>query len=106
MVPFWLIIGIGIFVLAVLIFKTQDIIFLSALVKKYFFTFIVAGIILFFAFSLYHISVNYGVSLLSYEGLVEAGKIYGIWFKTFFSNMARITGYAIGQDWLLTNSTG
>lgn len=106
MIANWIIIALIVAAIGFVLFRGQDFIFVAALVKKYMFGFIVGGIILFFVFSIYHVSLNYDVSLTSYQGILHAGKVYLVWLKSFFTNMVRVTGYAIGQDWLMTNSTG
>ena len=100
----WLIAGILIVALFIAVFKSQDLMFIFVLVRKYFFTFLVISLILFVSFSFYHIYKKYDVDLTSYGGIKNAGRLYYAWFINIFKNMGRITGYAVNQDWVL-NST-
>lgn len=101
----WWIITIIVFILAYLfVFKFQDFMFLITLLKKNIFLILALGIVLFFAFSLYHIHTNYDINWKSFDGIRYAGKLYWVWMKNVFANVGSITGYAVQQDWFL-NST-
>lgn len=100
----WWAIGILIVVLLIAIFKTQDLVFIFSLIKKYGFIIVIVGLVLFISFSLYRISMNHNVNFTSFDGLVKGGKLYFAWLKSIFANVGKITGYAIEQDWVL-NST-
>lgn len=102
----WIIITVIAIAAMVFIFKSQDIVFVFVLIKKNLFNFLFFGIIIFFGFSLYHIAVTNNLSLATYDGLIGAGHVYFSWLKTIFGNLAGITGDAVSQDWLTTNSTG
>jgi hypothetical protein len=39
------------------------------------------------------------IDLKSFDGIVEATKIYFIWLGNFFDNVGDATGYVINQDW-------
>ena len=101
----WLIIGIVVIVLFVAAFKSQDLMFIFVLIKKYGFLFIIVGLVLFFIFSFYNIYNLYSLDLTSFNGFKYAGKVYFKWFLSLFDNIGRITGYAVNQDWMFNNST-
>jgi len=100
----WWVLGILIITLFIAIFKTQDLVFIFSLIKKYGFIIVIVGLVLFISFSLYKVSTNYDVNFTSFDGLVKGGKLYFAWLKSIFANVGKITGYAIEQDWVL-NST-
>lgn len=105
----WFIVGVVVFALGYLvIFKFQDFMFVLTLVKKNTFLIISLLVILFFTFSFYHIYTTNDIDLKSFEGVRSYGRLYWVWFKSLFSNIGDITGYAVKQDWFLnsTNSTG
>ncbi len=100
----WWLIGILLIALVVTVFKTQDVMFIFSLVRKYFFVFLIIGSILFISFSFYHIYSKYDLDLTNSKGIANAGKLYFTWFLNIFKNIGKITGYAVNQDWVL-NST-
>ena len=100
----WVIIGVLIILLFIAIFKTQDILYIFALVKKYGFLIIAIFLVLFVSFSFYHIYKTYNVDFTSFDGIVRGGKLYFLWFKSLFANFGKITGYAVKQDWILNSS--
>ncbi len=100
----WLIIGILMVFLFIAIFKTQDLMFIFSLMKKYGFIFVAIALILFVSFSFYNIYKRYDLDLTNYKGITHAGKVYYTWFISIFKNVGKITGYAVNQDWVL-NST-
>lgn len=102
----WIAIGLLVVIVMALIFKSQDLVFIFALMKKHLFTALLIGAVLFFAFSLTHIHSTYNTDLTTLGGVAQAGKIYLIWLKNVFGNLAKVTGYAVNQDWFnFTNST-
>ncbi len=100
----WWIISMVIALVFIFIFKSQDVINLLVVIKKNLFLFLIIGLVLFVGFSIYRISTTYHVDFTSYEGIVKGGKLYFLWIKSLFGNFGKITGYAVGQDWVL-NST-
>ena len=101
----WLIAALLIIVLFMTIFKTQDLLFIFALMKKYGFLIMAIVLIFFVSFSMYHIYTAYDVDLTSFKGILKGGKLYFLWIKSLFGNFGKITGYAINQDWILNNAT-
>ena len=104
----WLIIGIIMVLLAIVIYKSQNLMGIFSILKQNFFLIFVILIILFFSFSLYNIHSKYDFDLTTYDGIISTGRVYLIWIKSVFGNAGKITGYAIQQDWVLnsTNITG
>jgi hypothetical protein len=99
MVYDWLIIAAVIFGLFLVIFKSQDAMFFVTLFKKNLFYIVLIAAIAFVAFSLYNIQANNDVDLGSYDGAVQASNVYLGWLKSVGSNLVKVTGYAIEQDW-------
>lgn len=73
------------------------------MIKNNFFYFFVLLIFVFITISLIHINSTYDVDFKTSEGIKETFKIYYSWAANVFGNIAKVTGYAIKQDWL--NST-
>ena len=101
----WWIIGVVVILLFIAIFKTQDFLFIFALIKKYGFIILAVFLVLFFSFSFYHIYKTYNLDFTDFDGIVRGGKLYFLWFKSLFVNFGRITGYAVKQDWILNSTT-
>lgn len=107
MIAGWIIAGIVILVFFMVIFRSQNIIFFSSVVWRYFLIALAVGIVLFFAFSVYNTYDSYDADLTSFSGVVDFGGHYFAWLGGVFHNVGDITGYAIQQDWFnSTNTTG
>src|SRR3989344_978289 len=104
MFPTWFIIAIALLALLVLLFRLIDQIYILQMLKERFFYIFAVAIFIFLAISLTHIHNTYDISLTSFDGIVAAGKIYLSWIVNVFSNLRRITGYALQKDWY--NATG
>ncbi len=66
---------------------------------------------IFFSFLLIFLVLSIGyvysaneLDLKSSKGIINAGKIYFVWLTQVVSNIIKISGYVIGQDWGI-NST-
>ena len=107
MILSWIFIAIVAFVIFLALFKSQDLMAILGFIKKYMFTVIIIGFILFLSFVFYRVYSTHDINLGSYNGIIETGKLYLLWFKSAFDNLGRITGYAVNQDWVLnsTNTT-
>ena len=105
MVYTWLIVGIVIFVIFVTAFKSQDLLFVFTLIKKYMFTVIILAIFLLFAFSITKITGEHNIDLTSGKGIVQAFGVYLGWIKAFFVNLASFTGNVVNQNWFEANSS-
>lgn len=103
MISWWLISVVAI-ALFIVIFKSQDAVNMFVVIKKNIFLILIIGLILFFSFSLYRISTTYDLDFTSFDGLLGAGKLYFLWFKSLFVNFGKITGYAVRQDWILNET--
>ncbi|MBM3232774.1 hypothetical protein FJZ18_01250 [Candidatus Pacearchaeota archaeon] len=42
---------------------------------------------------------NNDVDLTSFDGIAEAGQLYFKWIGTIFSNLGKVSSYAVQQDW-------
>lgn len=104
MVITWWIIGVVAFILFVTLYKSQDFMAIFSLLKRNIFVFIAIALILFVSFSLYKVSINHDVSFKSFDGIVNAGKVYLVWLKSVFTNFGKVTGYVVQQDWMLNSS--
>lgn len=56
---------------------------------------------LFVAVSVVHFYTNNTTDLSTFDGVVSAGKLYFSWLGSFASNIVKISGYAVNQDWSL-----
>lgn len=95
----WLLIGLLIIIVLVAIFKSQDLLFVYALFKKYFFVFVIIGLVLLLAFSFFKINSSNELDLTTFKGVTQLGKIYFVWLKGVFGNIGKVTGYAVNQEW-------
>ena len=93
----WLIIGAIIIVLVFVINRVQN---TRSGVSYY----IVLGMLLFFSVSLYYIDNKYNLNLASFDGFVQAGRIYYSWGASLFHNAANVGGYVVKQDWGLNTT--
>ncbi|MDO8508662.1 MAG: hypothetical protein Q7S27_03175 [Nanoarchaeota archaeon] len=100
----WWLISILVVVLFVTVFKSQDLVNVFVVIKKNLFLIFTVSLVLFVGYSVYHITSTYDVDFTSYDGIVRGGKLYFLWFKSLFSNVGRISGYAVQQDWILNNT--
>jgi hypothetical protein len=70
----------------------------------YFFLFLFLAI---FVISAVNIHSTYSFDFKTWDGWKGLFKVYLSWFSQMIGNMARITGYAVHQDWItVNNSTG
>lgn len=99
MIAGWLIIGVIIVVGAMAIFRSQDLIYFINLSGRYFFFFVTIALVLFLVFSIYRVSTASDLHFTSFDGIMNAGKVYFGWFKGILSNIANVGGYVVKQDW-------
>ena len=104
-IALWIILGVVAVVFFVAVFKSQDLIFIFNFFRKNFFYVILLFFILFIAYSVYSISIINDVSFTSFDGVLNAGKLYFLWVKSIFSNLGNTVGYVVKQDWVLNNNT-
>jgi hypothetical protein len=96
-----------IIVIVVTIFKSQDLLFIFSLIKKYIGVVILLGLIVFLVISFYNIQNNYDTDLNSFGGVINTFKIYFAWLKVAFANVGKVTANAVNLDWFnTTNITG
>ena|SRR3989338_4042908 len=65
---------------------------------------IVATLILFLIASFFQLYSARSLDLTSFDGVVDAGKVYFSWLGSTFRNVADISGYAVKIEWNI-NST-
>ena len=54
---------------------------------------------------MYNIYTTYDVSLTSVDGAKHAVNLLWLWVKGIFVNVAKVGGYTVNQNWILSNST-
>jgi hypothetical protein len=59
---------------------------------------------LFLLFSVIQVYRSNKLDLTSFEGVVQAGKIYFSWLGQIFGNIKGTAGYAIKQDWSVNSN--
>lgn len=101
----WWLIGIVIVIALIVIFKSQDLVYIFSLVKKNFFFILFILVILFLTFSFISIYRTHDIDLTSYDGIIKGGKLYFTWILSLFSNLGNVLGYAVSQNWIPGNST-
>ena len=99
-----MVIGVTLFIVAVLVIAIWVIIEIKRLKHKIFAIFLIALII----FSYISVSVLFKdrpIDFKSPSGLMSAGKIYLSWLGSVFINFKAITGDAVKMDWTSVNKT-
>ena len=108
-IPTWLIVVLLIVLIIALFMKlvnTNDI-FVIAFLKERLFYILVFLFLAIFIISIINIHSTHDINLFTAGGAKLAAKLYYNWFANFFSNIVKVTGYAIHQDWITpSNSTG
>ncbi len=102
MVYGWLLVSALVIIGLVVIFKSQDFTYSFYVVRKYLAIFFSIGLVVFLVFSIFNVAKNNDLSFTSVDGITAAAKTYFLWFRGIFSNVGKVTGYAINQDWLNT----
>lgn len=108
-IPSWVIIVLVIVLAVALLVKilNSNDIFILTVVKERFFYFFLFVFLAIFVISAINIHRSNDIDLFTFEGAKLAAKLYYNWFAGFFSNIAKVTGYAVHQDWIAPgNSTG
>lgn len=104
-IPSWLIISAVIVIALIVLIRLLDQIYVLALIKENFFYIFLLLILIFLTISITRIHARNDIDLTSAEGLKAAAKIYYNWLANVFSNMKKVTGYALQQEWVESNST-
>lgn len=96
----WIILGMFV-ILVVLLLEFKDI-------KHRLFFFAMAGLIVFILSTFIYVALKGDASFTSFEGFISAGKMYMVWLDGFFSNMGKISAFAVKQNWgaISLNVTG
>lgn len=53
----------------------------------------------FFILSMGYLVIKHDISLSSLDGLSKAVKLYVLWIGNLLGNVAKISGYALNQNW-------
>jgi len=97
---------IAVIVIAVImIFKSQDLVYLFNIVKKYAFSIIFIVLIIMFIISVNQVHNKYALDFTSAKGITQAFKIYFVWLKSAIVNVGKVSGFVVNQDWTLKNMT-
>jgi hypothetical protein len=99
-----MVLGVTIFVVAILIIAIWVIIEMKRMRHKMFAIFLI-GLILFSYLSFSFVFKDEEVNLTSVEGLEKAAGLYFSWFGSIFSNLKTMTANAIDMNWK-GNETG
>ena len=100
-----MVVGITLFIVAILIAAVWIIIEIKRLRHKLFAIFLIALIL--FTYLSFSITLSgKDIDLSTVPGWVSAAKIYFSWLGSIFGNLKSITAQAISLDWVGNNSTG
>jgi len=100
-----MVIGITLFIVAIVIVAIWLVIEVKRLRHKVFAMFLIA-LILFSYLSFTLVLRGSGIDLKTVPGLIEGGKLYFSWLGSLFGNAKSMTSHAIGLDWTGGNETG
>ena len=103
----WIFIAIAIALVWIMsvLFRNQSTIFLIEIVRDRIFYVLAVAVLIFVFFSMYNIYTSYDVNLTSVDGAKQAVNLLWLWIKGVFVNVAKVGGYTVNQDWVLSNST-
>lgn len=104
-IPSWVIVVAVFVAIVMLLVRWSNNINVMQFIKENFFFFFLAAVLSFFAISIVYIHSTHDIDVTTKEGFADAVKIYYAWLANVFRNAARVTGYAIDQDWFATNSS-
>ncbi len=104
-IPSWVIVVAVFLAIVMLLVRWSNNINVLQFLKQNFFYFFLAAVLSFFAVSIVYIHAAHDIDVTTKEGFSDAVKIYFGWLANVFRNTARVTGYAINQDWFATNSS-
>ncbi len=93
----WILIGILV-VAAMIILKFKEIRHQAGI-------FVGLAVLVFLVVTFGSISAAYDVDLNSFDGFMQASKLYMAWLRHAFGNVAETTAYVVNQDWGLNASS-
>lgn len=93
-----------VWVLLILVFIVLLVLFKFKEIRHQFGLVIVTFLLIFLAFSVYSVYSTHKVNFSTFDGVVEAGKIYVTWLGGVGHNIAKVTGYAVNQEWGFNNT--
>lgn len=86
-------------VLVILFFKVKH-------VKHGLGSYVFIFILIFLIASVSYVYMTNNIDLTSFDGVVEAGKLYLGWLGGVFHNTGKITAYAVDQNWGVNSTSG
>lgn len=105
-IPIWITVAIIVIIVLAILFRTMNQVYLLSIMKNNFFYFFLILFIGFVAYSIIKIQTTNDFSYGSFDGWKEIGKVYYYWLANIAGNLVKVTGYAVNQNWVVTNSTG
>lgn len=90
------------FIIIVLLLLAAALVFLFLKFKetRHKLTFVIAGLLLFFLIvSVWQLYTSNSLDFTSYDGVIDAGRVYFSWLGGVFDNMVKIAGYAVDLNW-------
>ena len=100
-----MVVGLTIFIIAVLIIAIWLVIEVKRLRHKIFAIFLIA-LILFLYISATIVFKEQNIDFKTASGMVKAANLYFSWLGSIFGNMKSVTSYAIKMDWGDNESAG
>ncbi len=104
-IPMWITIALVVIIVLAILFRTMNQVYLLSILKNNFFYFFIILIIAFVAYSMIKIHSSNNFDYKTTEGWKGVGRVYYFWFTNIVGNLVKTTGYAINQNWVVTNST-
>jgi hypothetical protein len=101
----WVMVTLAALVVLIVIFKSKNQVYLLTAIKNNLFYFFVILIVGFAAYSVIRIHTSHNFDYSTFGGWKEIGGVYYGWLANIFSNVVKVTGYAVDQQWVVTNST-
>jgi hypothetical protein len=103
----WVFAAVGLLILIIFLVRNSNNINVLTFIKQNFFYFFVLLFLIIFAISVINIQTTYKINYSTLDGWKELFSVYATWLIGVFQNMARVTGYAVNQDWVApqANST-
>lgn len=103
-IPFWVIVVAVLLLIVIVILRSSNNINVLYFIKENFFYFFLFIVFALFAISIINIHRTHDLDVSTFEGMKEAVQLYFAWLGNFFSNIAKVTGYAVQQDWIAPSS--
>ncbi len=106
-IPTWIIVIAVILIALMILFRSRNHVYFFSIAKKYLFYSFLILILALFVISVMNIHKSHDFDYKSLDGWKVLVKVYLSWFGGIISNIGKVTGYAIQQNWVASgNSTG